>query len=417
MQERNYNLKSMTKRPYLLLLAISVILITGAIIMTSSCATVGASVKGIRLERTQASPNYRTDRFVNTLPSIELPILDAMVEWVKGGEHLTPEEALPVVHHDREDFSELPSDGLRITWLGHSSSLIEIDGKRFLTDPMWSQRSSPLSWAGPKRFFDPPLALEDLPPIDTVLISHDHYDHLDKTTVKRLAETGTSFIVPLGVGAHLEGWGIESRRIVELDWWESKKIGELNIIATPARHFSGRSPILTDRDRTLWAGFAILGPEHRVYYSGDTTMFEGFKEIGEKLGPFDAALIEVGAYHRLWADLHIGPEQAVQALQMVKGKLLIPVHWGTFNLAMHSWTEPAERLIVAAEQAGAGLAIPRPGESLNPTSPPALTRWWPALPWQSAEEHPIVSSGFESVRTASADRPENTLVNASLVQP
>ncbi len=149
---------------------------------------------------------------------------------------------------------------------------------------------------------------------------------------------------------------------------------------------------MADRNDTLWAGFAIQGPKHRVYYSGDTAMFEGFAEIGAKLGPFDASLIEVGAYHELWADLHLGPEQAVQAWQQVQGGLMIPMHWGTFDLALHSWTEPVERLLLAAKQAAVPLAIPRPGQSVEPSQPLPKERWWPDLPWQSAEEHPIVSS-------------------------
>ena len=151
---------------------------------------------------------------------------------------------------------------------------------------------------------------------------------------------------------------------------------------------------MADKDKTLWAGFALTGPDHRVYYSGDTSMFRGFKEIGEKLGPFDATLIEVGAYHQLWADVHLGPEQAVKGVQDARGGLMIPVHWATFDLAMHSWVEPAERLLVAAKAANVPLSIPKPGQSLEPSNPPPPGRWWPELPWQTVEEHPIVSSGL-----------------------
>ncbi len=176
---------------------------------------------------------------------------------------------------------------------------------------------------------------------------------------------------------------------MELDWWDETHLDRFTITATPARHFSGRSSIMADRDKTLWAGFSISGPEHRVYYSGDTGMFRGFEEIGKRLGPFDAALIEVGAYHQLWADLHLGPEQAVKAFQIVRGGLLIPVHWATYDLALHSWVEPAERLIVAAEKNAIPLAIPQPGESIEPANPPEIVRWWPKVPWQTVEQHPV----------------------------
>lgn len=185
--------------------------------------------------------------------------------------------------------------------------------------------------------------------------------------------------------------GVPRDQIRELDWWGSLDVGGVTVTATPARHFSGRSPF--DRNKALWAGFALTGPRHRVYYAGDTSMFEGFDEIGSRLGPFDAALIEIGAYNRLWADLHLGPEQAVEAFQRVRGGLFVPIHWATFDLAMHSWTEPIERFLVEAERRGVPIAVPKPGQSIEPAHPPDLDRWWPDLPWQSADEHPIVSSG------------------------
>jgi L-ascorbate metabolism protein UlaG (beta-lactamase superfamily) len=247
---------------------------------------------------------------------------------------------------------------------------------------------------GPKRFHPMPLPLADLPPLDAVAISHDHYDHLDRATVAALAERGERFVVPLGVGAHLEQWGIAPELIDELDWWEEIRVGELTLVATPGRHFSGRSVVMADRNQTLWSGWALIGPAHRVYYSGDTAMFPGFAEIGRRLGPFDVTMIEIGAYNAAWRDVHIGPEQAIEAHRMLRGELLLPVHWGTFDLALHSWTEPAERVLVAARAAGVDLALPRPGESVDPSAEPALTRWWPSLPFQTAEEAPVVSSAL-----------------------
>jgi L-ascorbate metabolism protein UlaG (beta-lactamase superfamily) len=284
-----------------------------------------------------------------------------------------------------------PDSGLRATWLGHSTVLVEIDGVRVLTDPVWGLRASPSQLAGPKRFQPMPVALKDLPPIDAVLISHDHYDHLDRATLVSMKEWRTLFVCPLGVGAHLESWGIPKELIREVDWWERVAIGPHTIVATPARHASGRH--LFDKDATLWASYAVIGPEHRVWFSGDTGLFPGMREIGEKLGPFDLTMIETGQYHRAWPDWHIGPEQAVTAHRWLRGKVFLPVHWGLFTLAYHGWTEPAERSLTAAAQAQVQILTPRPGESVEPALPGARVSWWPALPYETAEQHPIVSSG------------------------
>jgi L-ascorbate metabolism protein UlaG (beta-lactamase superfamily) len=287
-------------------------------------------------------------------------------------------------------FATPPPSGLRVTWFGHSSLLLEIDGHRFLMDPMWSERVGPVGWAGPKRWYPPPIALADLPAVDAVIISHDHYDHLDYGTVKALTATGVRFIVPLGVGAHLARWGVAEDKITELDWWQGLSLGDLRVTATPARHASGRT-LIFDNDATLWAGYALVGPKHRVYFSGDTGLFPGLKEIGARLGPFDLTMIEVGQYDAAWPDWHSGPEQAVRAHQMVGGRVMLPIHWGLFALASHGWTEPIERTLVAAQKSGVVVMTPKPGESVDPTAPPAVNRWWPSLPWKTAEQAPIVA--------------------------
>jgi L-ascorbate metabolism protein UlaG (beta-lactamase superfamily) len=222
------------------------------------------------------------------------------------------------------------------------------------------------------------------------VISHDHYDHLDRATVVALDARGTTFVVPLGVAAHLEYWGIPAAHIVELDWWQRTRIGALEIVSTPARHASGRHVL--DRDATLWSGYALLGARHRVYYSGDTGLFPGLRDIGARLGPFDLTMIEVGQYNRGWPDWHIGPEQAVRAHQWVRGKAMLPVHWGLLALAFHGWTEPVERVVAAANAAGVSLLTPRPGQSVEPAAPPPTERWWPSVSWHRAAEDPIVSS-------------------------
>ena len=362
--------------------------------MAPACSAVGAAPAGKGLDAVMNSPNYKDGRFVNGLPAEEPPFFKSLHEWIKGGENTVPDAPVSVVEQSGDAFRSLPESGLRITWVGHSTTLVEIDGVRLLLDPIWSEVPSPLKWTGPKRFFAPPIALDALPPIDAVLISHDHYDHLDRDTVVALAQKGYSFVVPLGVGARLRGWKIEDLQIVELDWWGQTQVKDVVVTATPARHFSGRSMVMADRDKTLWSGFAMAGSKHRVYYTGDTGMFPGFRDIGERLGPFDATLVEVGAYHQLWADLHMGPEQAVQAVKAARGVLLVPVQWATFDLALHSWVEPAERLMVAAKAQGVPLAVPRPGQAVEPSNPPPVARWWPGKPWETEQDHPIVSSGM-----------------------
>jgi L-ascorbate metabolism protein UlaG (beta-lactamase superfamily) len=369
---------------------IAALILVGAAFLADSWRALGKAAAGERLARMQASPAWSGERFRNAIPTAEMATWTLTKRWLQGADFTSPSQPPPTV--TPTGLGTLPVSGLRITWFGHSSLLVELDGKRFLTDPVWSERCSPSSVLGPKRFFEPPLPLDQLPPIDAVVLSHDHYDHLDEPSIRVLNQRVPLFIVPLGLGAHLEYWGVPAAKIRELDWWGQTHVGGIELTATPARHFSGRS--LGDADKTLWAGWSLRGPSHRVYYSGDTAMFPGFKEIGARLGPFDATLIEVGAYDRMWADVHLGPEQAVQAHRDVKGKLMLPVHWGTFNLALHAWTEPVERLLVAAQHASVNVVVPRPGESIDPSNPPPPAAWWPKVPWHTAAEHPVVSSGL-----------------------
>jgi L-ascorbate metabolism protein UlaG (beta-lactamase superfamily) len=238
-----------------------------------------------------------------------------------------------------------PDSGLRVTWFGHSSSLVEIDGVRILIDPVWDERAAPTQWAGPKRFFPPTLALEDLPPIDAVIISHDHFDHLGAGTVQRLARMeslrSARWITALGVGGILTGLGVSPTRCTELNWTEQVQIGSVTITALPARHFSGRS--LFNRFETLWASFALIGPNHRVYYGADSGEWYGFREIGETFGPFDLTMLEIGASDPLWIDIHMGPEGAVRSFRALGDHgLLMPIHWGLFDLALHPWLQPIE---------------------------------------------------------------------------
>lgn len=370
----------------------SVLLVFAGVALVQGWKAFGKAASGARLERMQRSPQYRDGHFVNPEPLFN-DFFGMFGGMLHPSEHVSPDAPLPVAKLSAATLASPPPSGLRVTWFGHSSSLIEIDGKRVLTDPMWSERASPLDWLGPKRWYPPPIELEQLPKLDAVVISHDHYDHLDYKSVTRLSALGVKFIVPLGVGAHLEYWGVPLAQIIELDWWERTEIGGVTIVATPARHASGR--FLFDKDHTLWAGYALLGPRHRAYYSGDTGKFRALGEIGEKLGPFDVTLIETGQYNRAWPDWHIGPEQAVEANDRVRGKVMLPVHWALLGLAFHGWTEPGERSLAAAAQRQTQLGTPVPGEPFDPTGKVTPHRWWPSVPWQTAAEHPIVSTNAD----------------------
>jgi len=350
---------------------------------------LGHRAEGARRDRMRLSPQWQANRFVNPQPLVN-DIVGGLLAIGETSPVSVPPQVVPVERIASDRFTTAPTSGLRVTWMGHSTTLLEIDGTRVLIDPIWSARPTPIPGIGPGRWYAPVIALDSLPPIDIVLISHDHYDHLDMPTVVALAKTGARFVAPLGVGAHLAYWGVRADRITELDWWDSTRIGTLTVHSTPARHAAGR--MLIDYDATLWSGYALVGAVHRAYYSGDTGLFPAMREIGERLGPFDCTLIEVGQYHRAWPDWHIGPEQAVDAHVLVRGRVLLPVHWGLFRLAYHGWTEPIERVTAAAALRGVTVATPRPGESVEPTLPLRTTRWWPVLPWETAAQHPIVST-------------------------
>jgi L-ascorbate metabolism protein UlaG (beta-lactamase superfamily) len=257
--------------------------------------------------------------------------------------------------------------------------LIEIDGLRVITDPVWGPRASPSTLAGPKRFQPVPVALRAMPPLDLVIVSHDHYDHLDYPTIREFAKLDVPFVTSLGVGAHLEAWGVNPERIAELDWWESHQVPNsgLTVSAAPSQHFSGRG--LKDRNRTLWSSFIIRGERHAVFFSGDTGLTTEYRTIRDRLGPFDLVMLEVGAFHPAWGDIHLGPHNALEALGLLGGGAFLPVHWGTFSLAMHAWDQPAEALLELGPKAGAQLLMPRLGEPAEPTHFRGIEPWWRAV--------------------------------------
>ena len=367
----------------------------------TGCQSFGASAQGERLARMARSPEWHADHFENPQPMWS-DLRDALLHALSGGPAVEPDAPVPVTRTDPAALAVAPASGLRVTWFGHSSTLLEVDGARLLTDPLWSDRASPVEWAGPRRWYPPTIALAQLPAIDAVLISHDHYDHLDMATIVAMRGWRNVFIVPLGIGAHLARWGIPAGRIVELDWWQSTRVGALTVTLVPARHASGR--LNAQADHTLWGGFALVGARHRVYYSGDTGLFGTMTEIGRRFGPFDLALIEAGQYDADWPDWHLGPEQAVLSAQRVDARALLPVHWGLFRLAHHGWTEPAERVLAAARCTDLLVLTPSPGQSIEPGAlrPADSTRWWPDTPWATRADMPIVATtdGVDAHRVA-----------------
>jgi L-ascorbate metabolism protein UlaG (beta-lactamase superfamily) len=322
------------------------------------------------------SPQFRDGVFRNSAPTTTMSTAtlgDTVREMLFGGQRRTPTGPVPLLTPPAA-----PTEtGLHLTWYGHASALVEIEGRRVLFDPVWSDRASPSELVGPRRLHRPPVPLAGLPRVDAVVISHDHYDHLDLASVRALVETQPApFLVPLGVAAHLRRWHVPEDRIIELDWAQSAEVAGLRFTATAAQHFSGR---LFRRDGTLWASWVVAGAGRKVFYTGDSGYFPGYAEIGAEHGPFDLALVQIGAYSAGWPDIHMTPEQGVATALDVGARLAVPVHWATFNLAPHAWVEPADRLWREAKARGLTIAVPRPGERIDVDAPPAVDGWWTTL--------------------------------------
>ncbi|MGE5831200.1 MAG: MBL fold metallo-hydrolase, partial [Micromonosporaceae bacterium] len=294
-------------------------------------------------------------------------------ELVFGGQRRTPRGRVPIVVPSGWTEAGAP-DALSLVWLGHASTLVEIEGRRVLIDPVWSLRCSPSALVGPRRLHPMPMPLRDLPAVDAILISHDHYDHLDMATVRELAHRQSApFLMPLGVGAHLQRWRVPEARVIELDWDESTTVAGLRLTMTQARHFSGRT---LHRNETQWGSWVIAGQRRRIFYTGDTGYFPGFADLGAEHGPFDLTLVQIGAYSPYWPDIHMTPEQAIAAHLDLRGGLLVPVHWATFNLALHSWSEPVDRIWSEAKANDVRLAVPRPGQRVSVDDPAEVDGWW-----------------------------------------
>jgi len=333
------------------------------------------------LNQTQDLPHSRKqDGKFQNIKSIETRSLAKVpviaMEWITNKHKLSEPKAglIPVLPIDADALQH--GESLSFYRLGHSTILLSMAQKWWLIDPVFSERASPVQWAGPKRFHPSPVKIKDLPPITGVIISHDHYDHLDKPAIKQLKNKVEHFIVPLGVDGHLRDWGVAADKIHALDWWQSKSIAGVELTATPAQHFAGRG--ITDGDATLWASWAIKSEEESVFYSGDGGYFDGFKVIGEQLGPFDLTFIETGAYNKTWENVHMLPEQSVQAHLDVRGQYMVPVHNSTFDLSLHAWYEPLERVSVAAQSNKVKLLTPMLGQRLN-LEQPESEAWWRSL--------------------------------------
>jgi L-ascorbate metabolism protein UlaG (beta-lactamase superfamily) len=342
------------------------VLLSGVVAMSAACGH----------RPTIQSAQFRDGQFHNVAPPKRPGGWQVMKLWwqfmFKDSSRTVPPEALPVTPLTPDQLQQA-ADG-SIWRLGHSTVLMKLNGRFWITDPVFSERASPVQWAGPKRFIPTPISLEQLPPLAGVVLSHDHFDHLDHDTVVKLAAKTRMFLAPLGVGDHLIRWGIPANKIQQLDWWQTVELEGVQFTATPAQHFSGRS--LFAENPTLWASWAIYTGTHRIFFSGDTGYFDGFAEIGERHGPFDLTLLEAGAYDKQWEGVHMLPEQVMQAHKDLRGAWLLPIHNATFDLAFHAWDEPMEKMLALSSQHGIRLTLPRIGEPVQLDHYQAAQPWW-----------------------------------------
>jgi len=320
--------------------------------------------------------NYNDGKFINQSPSpMDINTFKVLREFLKNDPGRKPSKPIDVEKVDSLDIAQNPGKP-KLTWFGHSAFLLEMDGKNILIDPMFGDTPAPHPWLGTNRYSkELPISIDKLPPIDAVIISHDHYDHLDYGSIKKLKNKVSQFYMPLGVGNHLRKWGIDESKIHELNWWESINFEGIELISCPSRHFSGRG--VFDRGATLWCSWVIVGKDQKIYFSGDSGYDDHFKEIGERYGPFDIALMECGQYNEEWKYIHMMPEESAQGAVDLKANIAMPIHWGAFTLALHDWTDPVERFTSKAKELGLNTTTPKIGEPilLNPGVFPS-DKWW-----------------------------------------
>lgn len=366
---------------YILISCVVLLAIVGFLFLTFS-PEFGGSHSSDDKRRYSESGHYENGEFQNLIEtSMDMDakgMAKTMWEFLAGGERRSPEEPLPLIEQSQNAIRGYDGPA-RLMWYGHSAFLLQMDGKNILLDPMFGQVAAPHPWLGSNRFnSEMPLAIENLPAIDAVFISHDHYDHLDYGSIKKLIDKTAHFYLPLGVGAHFREWGVSDDQITEFNWWDEAEMDGIEVAFTPSRHFSGRG--ITDRNSTMWGSWVIKGTAAKLYFSGDSGYGPHFEKIGEKYGPFDFALLECGQYNQRWEAIHMMPEQTAQAAQDIGAKAMMPIHWGAFTLALHQWDDPIKRVVPAAEKPGIPVVIPQIGEFVSVLQPATdFEGWWMEL--------------------------------------
>jgi L-ascorbate metabolism protein UlaG (beta-lactamase superfamily) len=369
-------------------LIIMLILIAGIIFINFS-PQFGAKTTGINYERIKGSKNFINGKFRNnekTAMMTKIDLTSIPLYFSKG--NTIPSFTIPIkksnsiksggldttVTKDNLDSYKQKSN-VKVTWFGHSALLLEVNNRKIFLDPMLGKIPAPHPWLGSKRFNEElPMKIEDIPQIDAVLISHDHYDHLDYWSITKIKDKVKMFYVPLGVAAHLKSWGVDEAKIIELDWWEEASFEELTFVSTPSRHFSGRG--LFNRDSTLWCSWVIKSENTKLFFSGDGGYSNNFKAIGEKFGPFDLTFLECGQYDEGWSQIHMMPEETVKAHIDLRGEVLMPIHWGAFKLSIHPWQEPVERLLLEANSLRVKVTTPMIGEAIILEKSVPSSKWW-----------------------------------------
>lgn len=358
----------------IILLVVLMILLLAALLFLKLWPAFGGRASAEEQKDYEArAENYRDGKFYNDGDFQIVRETEQTDEYIMSGKGTKPEGEIPVAEPAFDE--ELPEDEVRVTWFGHSSLLLQMHGMNILIDPVFSERSSPVSFAGNKRFSHPPVEAGELPSIDLLILSHDHYDHLDYNVIKEIDGKVDRYIVPLGVENHLERWGVEEKKIRNMAWWEETTVGGLTVGCTPARHYSGRS--LNDQFATLWASWVFQDEYHKVFESGDSGYGSQYEKIHEKYGDFDFVMTDCAQYDVNWPEVHMFPEEAIQAAQTLGAKAAMPIHWGAFTLANHPWDDSVERFVAAGEQAGLQIVTPQIGETMNLNSMEnSMKRWW-----------------------------------------
>lgn len=363
----------------LIIVVVLGVLVLSIFLFTTWSPQFGGKPTSEQKELYSVSPNYVEGKFINIGGVDSNLSFGDMVKTLKGyfspQKNTIPDKNINVDKIDSTDIADYAGE-TRLIWFGHSTFLLQTSGKNVLIDPMFGEVPAPNPILGTSRFSKKlPIAIEKLPKIDAVVFSHDHYDHLDYQSILLLKNKVDKFITPLGVGTHLAAWGVSQTKIIELDWWNKTSFLGIEFICTPAQHFSGRG--LGDKGNTLWSSWVINTDKEKIFFSGDSGYGSHFAEIGNKYGPFDFAMMECGQYNELWKEIHMMPEETAQASLDVKAKLMMPIHWGAFKLAMHPWTEPVERLSIKAKELGVELVTPKIGQPIYLDEKEiVLNEWW-----------------------------------------